>query len=233
MRRGKKKATGFLTWVVLLIGVVVMVQMFSTKKPNQQQQAIIPAPAIQTPAPVLASVPHVPAPALPSPASKEKLAKHSPPDPDAKKPSTPRSRVLFTCGRNLEKAHKKDGAIYFYREVLMECRGTPESDQAISRLKFLGGTVPDLAESITPKEGDPFTPPKVRPRHHYASSKAARQAFDQMLSQEIQSVMNGGNGQGSQRGTPGAGGHRCGALTLAGTPCQNLVAGSGCCHLHQ
>ena len=35
---------------------------------------------------------------------------------------------------------------------MIECRGTPESDQAIVRLKILGGTVPDLAE-INPAKG--------------------------------------------------------------------------------
>ncbi len=44
-----------------------------------------------------------------------------------------------------------------------------------------------------------------------------------MLLQEMQSVMNDGQGQGSSRGMPGAGSHRCEAITLDGTPCQNLV----------
>ncbi len=158
--------------------------------------------------------------------SKEKPANETPPDANAKKPSTARSRVLFAAAKNLEKADKKDGAIYFYRQVVMECRGTPESDQAISRLQALGGTVPELAESIPPKEGDPFTPPKGRPRQHNASSDAARQQFDQMLGQAMQSVMNESSGQGTPRGAPGTGAansHRCGAITRDGTFCQNLV----------
>jgi hypothetical protein len=167
--------------------------------------------------------------------SKEKPAKEAPPDINAKKPSTARSCVLFASARNLDKADKKDGAIYFYRQVVMECRSTPESDQAIVRLQALGGTVPELVESIPPKEGDPFTPPKGRPRHHYASSETARQQFDQMLSQAMQSAMNEGSGQATPRLTPGAGAatsHRCGAATRDGTPCQNLVQGAGYCHLH-
>ena len=233
MPRGKKKTPSFVTWIILLIAVIVGVRMFSTKRPNPQQQPAVAAPAAQTPRPVPTNVPQAPAHAVSGAASKEELAKQSHPDPNAKRPSTPRSRVLFTCGRNLEKADKKDGAISFYRQVVMECRGTPESDEAISRLKLLGGTVPDLAESIPPKESDPYTPPKGRPRHHSASSEAARQAFDQMLLQEMQSVMNTGQGQGNPQGIPGAGSHRCGALTLDGTPCQNLVTGSGYCHLHR
>ena len=130
--------------------------------------------------------------------------------------------MLFAAARNLDKADKKDGAVIFYRQVVMECRGTPESDQAIVRLKALGGTVPELAESIPPKEGDPFIPPKGV-RHHYASSAAARQQLDQMLSQAMQSVMNEGNGQGSSPGVPGAmGSHRAVpppmTAPLAGTP---------------
>jgi hypothetical protein len=76
--------------------------------------------------------------------------------------------VLFAAGKNLEKADTKEGAIDFFRQVVMECWGTPESDQAISRLKVLGGEVPKLAESIPPMEGNPFTAPKGRPRNHYA-----------------------------------------------------------------
>ena len=194
-------------------------------------QPFVPAPAVQAPRP---PVPNVPPPALPPTVSKDKLAKEEArPDPDAKKPSTPRSRVLFAAGRNLDKADKKDGAIVFYRQLVMECRETPESDRAIARLKTLGGLVPELAESIPPKEGDPYMPPKGV-RHHYASSKAAGQQFDQMLSQAMQSVMNGGGGQGSPPGMPGAGGsHLCGAPTRAGTPCQNPVTGFGYCYLRR
>src|SRR5262245_7945199 len=125
MPRGKKKATGFLTCITLLVGVIVIVQMFSTKRPNQQQQPIVPAPAVQPPHPAVANVPHTAPPAGLAPLSEEKLAKQAGANPDAKKPSTPRSRVLFTCGRNLDKADKKEGAIYFYRELVKECRGTP------------------------------------------------------------------------------------------------------------
>jgi hypothetical protein len=116
------------------------------------------------------------------------LAKESRPDPNAKKPSMPRARVLVAVARNLDKAEKPEGAIVFYRQVVMECRGTPESDQAIVRLKALGGKVPELAESIPPKEGDPYVPPKGV-KHHYASSKAAGEVFDRMMSQAMQSVM--------------------------------------------
>ncbi len=166
--------------------------------------------------------------------SKEKPSKevaHS--DADAKKTSTARSRVLFAAGRNLDKADKKEGAVYFYRQVVMECRGTPESDQAIVRLKALGGMVPDLAESIPPRVGDPYMPPKGT-RHHYASSEAAGQQFDQMLAQAMQSVMNEGNGHGSPPGMPGAAGsHLCGALTRDGAACRNPVQGIGYCYVHR
>jgi hypothetical protein len=224
----------WLTWC-LLIGIIGLVLMFSSKRPPPPPQPAVSAPILEAPRP---SVPKA-APAAPLPTttvSKEKPAKEALPDPNAKKPSTARSRVLFASARNLDKADKKGGAIYFYRQVVMECRGTPESDQAIIRLQALGGTVPELAESIPPKEGDPFTPPKGRPPRHYASSEAARQQFDQMLSQAMQSAMNESSGQGMPRGAPGTGAassHRCGAATRDGTPCQNLVQGAGFCYLHR
>jgi hypothetical protein len=182
MSRGQKKATGCSTWAVLLIAVIGLIRMFSTRREAPPAQPLVPAPVAQAPRPLVADVSRR---ALPPTATKEKPAKEAAQsDPDAKKTSTARSRVLFAAGKNLDKADKREGAVYFYRQVVMECRGTPESDQAIVRLKALGGMVPELAESIPPMVGDPYTPPKGT-RHHYASSEAARQQFDQMFAQPI------------------------------------------------
>lgn len=233
MAKQQTKSTGCLTWVILIAAVIGLVQVFSAKRPQPPAAPAVPAPPAHVPPPVMADRPPAPPPAS---AVKPKPAQEALPDPDAKKPSVARARVLIAAGRNLDKADKKDGAIYFYRQVVMECRGTPESDQAIARLRALGGTVPDVSESIPVKEGDPYTPPKGRPHHHYASSAAARQEFDQMLSQAMQSAMSGGNGQGSAGSMTraGAGGsHLCGAITQDGTPCRNPVQGVGFCYLHR
>jgi hypothetical protein len=230
MARGRKKATGCAAWVFLLVVVFGIVQMFSTKRALPPAQPIVAIPVLETPLPPASKVPP---PAISPTASKDQLAKQSQPDPNAKKPSIARARMLSAAARNLDKAGKAEGAIVFYRQVVMECRGTPESDQAIVRLKALGGKVPELAESIPPKEGDPYVPPKGV-RHHYASSKSAGQEFDQMLSQAMQSVMSEGNGQGGQPGVPrGTGSHLCDAPTLDGTPCRNPVQGVGYCYLHR
>jgi hypothetical protein len=230
MARGHKKAAGCSAWVLLIVIIFGIVQTFSTKREPPPAQPNVAIPVVDTPPPTASKVPP---PALATTASKDQLAKESRPDPNAKKPSMPRARVLFAAARNLDKAEKPEGAIVFYRQVVMECRGTPESDQAIVRLKALGGKVPELAESIPPKEGDPYVPPKGV-KHHYASSKAAGEEFDRMMSQAMQSVMNEGNGQGGQPGMPGRmGSHLCGAPTLDGTPCRSPVQGIGYCYLHR
>ena len=130
---------------------------------------------------------------------------------------------------------KNDGAIHFYRQVVMECRGSPESDEAIVRLKRLKGVVPDVAESIPPKQGDhPLTPPKRRKRD--PAIDVAWQQLDQMMSQAMQAALSEANGLGNPGagGGPGAAGsHRCGAPTVNGTPCMNPVQGAGYCYLHR
>jgi hypothetical protein len=121
MAKRQKKATGWLTWL-LLIGIIGLVLMLSTKRQPPPPQSAVSAPIVEAPRPPM---PKLAPPAISPAVSKKQLTKEAPPDPNAKKPSTPRSRVLFAAARNLDKADKKDGAIYFYRQVVMECRGTP------------------------------------------------------------------------------------------------------------
>jgi hypothetical protein len=109
MARGRKKATRCTTWVLLIVVVFGIVQMFSTEREPPPPRPPVSVPVVEAP--------HQFASNVPPPARKEKPANESRPDPNAKKPSMPRARVLFTAARNLDKAGKTEGAIVFYRSL--------------------------------------------------------------------------------------------------------------------
>ncbi len=141
-----------------------------------------------------------------------------------------RAHILFTAGKNLEEMGKNDGAILFYQQTVMECRGTSESDLAISRLKKLEGRVPNESESVRLKVPDPWSPPHPRPR--YASTEKYGRAIDQMISRGMQSAIQGGNAQSYSGASQNVGGHYCGATCQDGHPCGRWVINSGFCYQH-
>ena len=130
-----KKATGFLNWFIVIIGVIGLAQIISTKRQGPPPQQIVPAPAVQAPPSLVGDTPVVQAsrpsvtdtPSVPRPASRKKLATHPRPGPDAKTPSTPRSHVLFNAGRNVDQTDENYFAIYLGRRSVTESRRTPES----------------------------------------------------------------------------------------------------------
>ena len=95
MARGHKKATGCSTWFVVLACGIGLVQMFSTKRDPPRPTVVAPATVVQAPRPLVAEVP---TPVVRSAVTKDKLAKDAQQDPNVKKPSTARARVLFACG---------------------------------------------------------------------------------------------------------------------------------------
>jgi hypothetical protein len=206
--------------------------------PEPAPLALMPLPVVQTPPPPPKSSPAQPPTVAvekkpPPPVVVEKKPPPQPtPDPNAKKESTKRSRVLFAAGKNLYGLGKNEGAIHFYRQTVMECRGTPESDKAITRLVALKGKVPSISESVPPKESDPFAMPKPK-RPRYASTEAYGQEFDQMLGQAMQSTIDASNRPASSGAASGGGGsHLCGAVNRDGSSCKNRVSGPGPCYLH-
>ena len=141
-----------------------------------------------------------------------------------------RAHTLFTAGKNLEDMGKNNGAILFYQQTVMECRGTSESDEAVARLKKLGGRVPNESESAPLKVPDPWSPPNPRPR--YASTEEYGRAIDKMLIRGMQSVIQGGNTQSYSGVRQTEGGHFCGATCQDGHPCGRWVANSVFCYQH-
>jgi hypothetical protein len=141
-----------------------------------------------------------------------------------------RAHVLFTAGKNLEDMGKNDGAILFYQQTVMECRGTSESDEAVSRLKKLGGRVPNESESVRLKVPDPWSPPNPRPR--YASTEEYGRAIDQMINRVMQSAIQGGSTMGYSGARQYPGGHLCGAMCEDGHACRRWVTSSVFCYQH-
>jgi hypothetical protein len=106
---------------VLLIAIIFgIVQMFSTKREPPRLEQPISVPVAKGPRPLASEMSP---PADSARASKSELAKESRPDPNAKKPSMPRARVLFAAARNLDKAGKTEGAIVFYRNPTRRLSG--------------------------------------------------------------------------------------------------------------
>ena len=132
--------------------------------------------------------------------------------------------------KNLEDMGKNNGAILFYQQTVMGCRGTSESDEAVARLKKLGGRVPNESESAPLKVPDPWSPPNPRPR--YASTEEYGRAIDKMLIRGMQSVIQGGNTQSYSGVRQTEGGHFCGATCQDGHPCGRWVANSVFCYQH-
>ncbi len=49
MSRGQKKATGCSTWAILLIAVIGLIRMFSTRREAPPARPVVPAPVAQAP----------------------------------------------------------------------------------------------------------------------------------------------------------------------------------------
>jgi len=141
-----------------------------------------------------------------------------------------RAQTLYSAGKNLEDLGKNNGAIQFYQQTVMECRGTAESVQSIRRLKALGGRVPTQCESLPVKVPDPWSPPHPRPR--YASTEEYGRKIDQMINNALQSTIQGGRIQTYFPPRQSPGGHFCGAPCEDGHPCQRWVVSSDHCYQH-
>jgi hypothetical protein len=112
--KGTQESDRMRNVVFLLVVVFGIVQMFSTEREPPPPRPPVSVPVVEAPHQLASNV--LP-PAFAPTARKEKPANESRPDPNAKKPSMPRARVLFTAARNLDNAGKTEGAIVFYRSL--------------------------------------------------------------------------------------------------------------------